>query len=40
MRGTRLVVGGDVSFGAGVAVEGDVTVRGPAHVPDGAELRA
>jgi UTP--glucose-1-phosphate uridylyltransferase len=39
VRCTRLVVEGDVRFGAGVAVEGDVTVRGPAHVPDGAELR-
>ena len=39
VRCARLVVEGDVRFGAGVAVEGDVTVRGPAHVPDGAELR-
>jgi UTP--glucose-1-phosphate uridylyltransferase len=35
----RLTVAGDVRFGAGVAVAGDVTLRGPATVPDGALLR-
>jgi UTP--glucose-1-phosphate uridylyltransferase len=35
---TRLHVDGDVTFGAGVAVHGDVTVTGPAHVDDGAVL--
>jgi UTP--glucose-1-phosphate uridylyltransferase len=39
VRCRSLRVEGDVSFGAGVAVEGDVNVRGPAHVPDGAEMR-
>jgi UTP--glucose-1-phosphate uridylyltransferase len=38
-RCERLTVHGDVTFGAGVTVLGDVTVDGPAHVPDGAELR-
>jgi UTP--glucose-1-phosphate uridylyltransferase len=39
----RLVVRGDVRFGAGVVVEGDVTVRqegeSPRQVPAGAVLR-
>jgi UTP--glucose-1-phosphate uridylyltransferase len=39
VRCRSLRVEGDVSFGAGVAVEGKVTVHGPAHVADGAELR-
>jgi UTP--glucose-1-phosphate uridylyltransferase len=39
VRCRSLRVEGDVSFGAGVAVEGEVIVRGPAHVADGAELR-
>jgi UTP--glucose-1-phosphate uridylyltransferase len=39
VRCRSLRVEGDVSFGAGMAVEGEVTVRGPAHVADGAELR-
>jgi UTP--glucose-1-phosphate uridylyltransferase len=34
----RLVVEGDVIFGAGVVVRGDVTVRGPRRVPAGAVL--
>ena len=34
----RLTVEGDVTFGAGVVVRGDVTVSGPAHIPDGAVL--
>lgn len=34
-----LHVAGDVTFGAGVVVQGDVTVQGPARVPDGAVLR-
>lgn len=34
----RLVVEGDVRFGAGVVVRGDVTLRGPLEVPDGAVL--
>jgi UTP--glucose-1-phosphate uridylyltransferase len=38
-RCERLTVHGDVTFGAGVTVLGDVTVEGPARVPDGAELR-
>jgi UTP--glucose-1-phosphate uridylyltransferase len=33
-----LHVHGDVTFGAGVVVRGEVTVEGPAHVPDGAVL--
>ncbi|MDX6726251.1 MAG: UTP--glucose-phosphate uridylyltransferase [Baekduia sp.] len=37
-RCERLTVRGDVTFGAGVTVLGDVTVDGPMHVPDGAEL--
>ena len=35
---TRLDVEGDVTFGAGVVVEGEVTVRGPRRVPDGEVL--
>src|SRR5262249_54733966 len=31
-------VAGDVTFGAGVVVSGDVTVSGPTRVPDGARL--
>jgi septum formation inhibitor MinC len=34
----RLVVRGDVTFGASVRVRGDVTVEGPAQIPDGAVL--
>jgi UTP--glucose-1-phosphate uridylyltransferase len=34
----RLVVEGDVRFGAGVVVRGDVTVRGPRAIEDGAVL--
>ena len=39
--GARVVAdsSGDVTFGAGVAVEGDVTVEGPRHVDDGETLR-
>jgi UTP--glucose-1-phosphate uridylyltransferase len=39
---TRLVVEGDVTFGEGIVVKGDVLVRapdGPAAVPDGTVLR-
>jgi UTP--glucose-1-phosphate uridylyltransferase len=36
----RVVVRGDVTFGAGVTAVGDVLVEGPAVVPDGAELGA
>jgi UTP--glucose-1-phosphate uridylyltransferase len=39
-RCTALTVEGDVRFGAGVVVEGDVTVRGPAAIADGTVLRA
>lgn len=35
---TSLQVRGDVSFGAGVRVVGDVRVDGPAAIPDGATL--
>jgi UTP--glucose-1-phosphate uridylyltransferase len=35
----RLTVAGDVRFGADVAVQGDVTLRGPMTIPDGALLR-
>ncbi len=38
-RCSRLEVEGDVTFGAGVVVEGDVHVTGPRHVPDGEVLR-
>jgi UTP--glucose-1-phosphate uridylyltransferase len=34
----RLKVAGDVTFGAGVAVRGRVTVEGPERIPDGAVL--
>jgi UTP--glucose-1-phosphate uridylyltransferase len=34
----RLVVEGDVSFGAGVTVRGEVTVRGPRRIADGEVL--
>jgi UTP--glucose-1-phosphate uridylyltransferase len=34
----RLKVAGDVTFGAGVAVRGTVTVEGPERIPDGAVL--
>ena len=34
----RLAVRGDVSFGAGVTVRGDVTVEGERHIGDGAVL--
>jgi UTP--glucose-1-phosphate uridylyltransferase len=35
----RLTVRGDVTFGAGVVIEGDVALDGPATIPDGAVLR-
>ena len=35
----RFVVEGDVTFGGGVVVEGDVHVSGPRHVPDNEILR-
>ena len=38
-RCTRLAVEGDVTFGAGVVVEGTVRVTGPRHVADGEVLR-
>lgn len=38
-RCTRLSVEGDVTFGAGVVVEGDVTVSGLQYVADGEVLR-
>jgi UTP--glucose-1-phosphate uridylyltransferase len=38
-RCRRLVVEGDVRFGADVVVEGDVRVTGPREVPDGELLR-
>ncbi len=34
----RLTVRGDVTFGAGVVVRGDVTVEGPRRLEDGAVL--
>ena len=34
----RLTVRGDVTFGAGVVVRGDVTVEGPRRLDDGAIL--
>jgi UTP--glucose-1-phosphate uridylyltransferase len=37
-RCERLVVHGDVTFGRDVVVVGDVTLTGPARVPDGAVL--
>ena len=40
LRGCRrLQVDGDVTFGSGVVVEGDVQVTGPRHVEDGEVLR-
>jgi UTP--glucose-1-phosphate uridylyltransferase len=40
LRGCRrLQVDGDVTFGSGVVVEGDVQVSGPRHVEDGEVLR-
>jgi UTP--glucose-1-phosphate uridylyltransferase len=42
LRCSRLRVEGDVTFGAGVAVEGEVFIRGadrPSRIPDGAVLR-
>jgi UTP--glucose-1-phosphate uridylyltransferase len=42
-RCTSLSVSGDVTFGEGVVVEGEVTIRGsdqPSRVPDGAVLRS
>jgi UTP--glucose-1-phosphate uridylyltransferase len=36
----RLVVEGDVRFGRRVVVRGEVVVRGPAELPDGAVLQA
>lgn len=38
-RCRRLDVEGDVTFGAGVEVEGTVRLTGPRHVPDGEVLR-
>ena len=38
-RCRRFTVEGDVVFGAGVVVEGDVTVTGPSRVDDGTVLR-
>lgn len=38
LRARTLTVRGDVTFGAGVTVTGDVTVEGPASVPDGTDL--
>ena len=43
VRCARLTVRGDVTFGGGVVVEGEVTVRGsdrPSRIPDGAVLRS
>jgi UTP--glucose-1-phosphate uridylyltransferase len=41
LRAARaLRVQGDVHFGAGVTVEGEVTVQGPTHIADGAVLGA
>jgi UTP--glucose-1-phosphate uridylyltransferase len=40
LRAARsLTVDGDVRFGAGVTVEGAVTVEGPAEIADGTVLR-
>jgi UTP--glucose-1-phosphate uridylyltransferase len=39
-RAERLRVKGDVRFGKGVVVRGDVSVNGPAELPDGAVLQA
>ena len=39
LRGCRrLRVAGDVTFGAGVEVEGDVSLTGPRHIDDGEVL--
>jgi UTP--glucose-1-phosphate uridylyltransferase len=38
-RCRRLVVHGDVTFGAGVTVEGEVELNGPAEIADGELLR-
>jgi len=38
VRAERLTVAGDVRFGSGVRVVGDVTVHGPRRIEDGAEL--
>lgn len=38
-RCCRLDVEGDVTFGAGVVIEGEVRLTGPRHVPDGEVLR-
>lgn len=38
-RATALTVEGDVTFGSGVTVEGEVAVSGPRHVDDGETLR-
>jgi UTP--glucose-1-phosphate uridylyltransferase len=39
LRAARsLTVHGDVTFGAGVTIRGDVVLDGPAHVPDGEVL--
>ena len=37
-RCTRLVVDGDVEFGGGVVVEGDVHLTGPRRIADGEVL--
>jgi len=37
-RCRRLEVDGDVRFGAGVVVQGEVRVTGPRHIPDGEIL--
>jgi UTP--glucose-1-phosphate uridylyltransferase len=37
-RCRRLEVDGDVTFGAGVVVEGEVRITGPRHIPDGEVL--
>jgi UTP--glucose-1-phosphate uridylyltransferase len=37
-RCLRFEVNGDVTFGAGITVIGDVRVTGPHHVPDGQVL--
>lgn len=38
-RARRLVVHGDVTFGAGVRIEGEVELNGPAEIADGELLR-
>ena len=38
-RCTQLQVEGDVTFGAGVVIEGAVRISGPRHVADGEVLR-